>query len=211
MAKGRVRPTLARGIVRIPYRMLGRRAFALHDWIVARRLRKLAGQVDIVHTWPLGALRTLKVAAQMGIPTVLERPSAHTRFVYEAIQREHERLALPYGQREEFTPRDDVLALEEEEFDLADYLLCPSDFVVQTFLQRGFRRRNCFDISMGMTKQSTIQTRPRARVGRGLKVLFVGYSALYKGLALRARGVAQVSRSLLGFLCDCRHIHGRVR
>ena len=69
--KVRVRPTLARGKLRIPYRALGRRAFALHDWIVARRLRKLAGQVDIVHTWPSGALRTLKVAAQMGIPTVL--------------------------------------------------------------------------------------------------------------------------------------------
>lgn len=74
-----VRSTLARGGIRIPYKLLGsRRAFALHDAIVARRLRKLAGQVDIVHTWPLGALRTLKAARDLGIPTVLERPT-HTR------------------------------------------------------------------------------------------------------------------------------------
>src|SRR5271157_6554980 len=38
-AKVRVRPTLAWGKVRIPYKVLGsRRAFALHDYIVARRL-----------------------------------------------------------------------------------------------------------------------------------------------------------------------------
>ena len=39
------------------------RAVALHDRIVARRIEKLAGQIDIIHTWPLGALETLKTAA----------------------------------------------------------------------------------------------------------------------------------------------------
>jgi glycosyltransferase involved in cell wall biosynthesis len=180
--KVRVRPTLARGKIRIPYRVLGRRALALHDAIVARRLLRLAGQIDIVHTWPSGALRTLKVATQMGIPTVLERPSAHTRFVYEAIQSEHERLALPYAQKEEFTPSDDVLTLEEEEFNLADYLLCPSDFVVETFLQRGFAKEKLLRHQYGYDEAVCYpdgQTRPE---GRGLKVLFVGYSALIKGL-----------------------------
>jgi hypothetical protein len=57
-----VRPTLARGKLRLPYRLLGSfRTVALHDWIVARRLEKLVGQIDIVHTWPLGAVETLCV------------------------------------------------------------------------------------------------------------------------------------------------------
>src|SRR5579871_2173665 len=44
----RVKPTLARGDVRLPYRVLGRvRTLDLHDRIVARRLTKLAGQVDV--------------------------------------------------------------------------------------------------------------------------------------------------------------------
>src|SRR5437016_4011768 len=58
----RALPTLARGKLRIPYKALGSmRAFALHDYIVSRRLEKMAQQIDVVHTWPLGALRTLKV------------------------------------------------------------------------------------------------------------------------------------------------------
>ncbi len=61
----RVRSTLARGKLRIPYKLLGsNRAFALHDYIVSRRIEKLAGQIDIIHTWPLGARETLKTAAK---------------------------------------------------------------------------------------------------------------------------------------------------
>ncbi len=87
-ANVRVRQTLARGKARISYKLLGAmRACALHDYIVSRRLEKLAGQIDIVHTWPLGSLRTLRTAARLGIPTVLERPNAHTRFAYEVVQK----------------------------------------------------------------------------------------------------------------------------
>src|SRR5579864_9309407 len=48
-----VRPTLSRGKLRIPTKLLGRQRFgALHDWIVARRLKHLVGKIDIIHTWP---------------------------------------------------------------------------------------------------------------------------------------------------------------
>src|SRR5262245_37517097 len=83
-ASVRAQPTLAWGKLRVSYKLLGTmRACALHDWVVARRLEEIADQIDIVHTWPLGALQTLKTAARLGIPTVLERPNAHTRFAYE--------------------------------------------------------------------------------------------------------------------------------
>ena len=80
-----IKPTLARGRLRIPYKAIGsNRAFDWHDKIVARRLEKLAGEIDIVHTWPMGALETLKTANRLGIATVLERPNAHTRFAYRS-------------------------------------------------------------------------------------------------------------------------------
>src|ERR1700739_3091574 len=73
----KVLPTLAWGKLRIPYKLLGTmNACALHDLIVARRIERLAGQIDIIHTWPLGAVFTLRTAARLGIPTVLERPNA---------------------------------------------------------------------------------------------------------------------------------------
>src|SRR5215831_16933280 len=90
-----VQPTLARGRYRIPYRLLGRMgALSIHDRIVSRRLEKLRSHVDIVHTWPVGALATLKTAARLGIPTVLERPNAYTKFAYEVVQKECAHLGL---------------------------------------------------------------------------------------------------------------------
>ena len=134
----RVRPTLARGRWRIPYRALGDQALALHDRIVAARLPELAGQIDIVHTWPLGALETLRTARRLGIPTVLERPNAHTRFAYEVVAEECTRLGVTLPRNQEHAYNGARLAREEAEYELADGLLCPSDFVADTFRQRGF-------------------------------------------------------------------------
>ena len=104
-----IRPTLAYGKFRIPYRVLGtERACALHDWIVSQRLKRLAGKIDIVHAWPLGSLRTLRTAASLGIPTVLERPNAHTRFAYEVVQKECEKLGIVLPPGHEHAYKADV-------------------------------------------------------------------------------------------------------
>src|SRR5262249_24917387 len=55
--------TLAWNNFRIPYRLLGsRRSCMLHDFLVARKLPEFVGQIDVVHVWPLGGLRTIRVA-----------------------------------------------------------------------------------------------------------------------------------------------------
>ena len=138
----RVLPTLARGKFRLPYRLVGTtRAVAMHDRIVARRIEKLAGQIDIVHVWPTGALETLKTAARLGIPTVLERPNAHTRFAMEVVQKECDRLGVVLPPDHEHAYNAQKLPREEEEYRLARRLLCPSDFVVKTFLDEGYSER----------------------------------------------------------------------
>jgi glycosyltransferase involved in cell wall biosynthesis len=179
----RVRPTLARGKVRIPYKVLGSmRACALHDYIVSRRLEKMAGQVDIIHTWPLGALRTLKTAARLGIPTVLERPNAHTRFAYEVVQKECERLGVVLPPNHEHAFKEDVLIKEEAEYELADRLLCPSDFVARTFLDRGFAQEKIARHQYGFDEQIYHPDRELREERTGLTMLFVGGCAPRKGV-----------------------------
>ena len=104
------------------------RAVALHDRIVARRIEKLAGQIDIIHTWPLGALETLKTAAKLGIPTVLERPNAHTGFAMEVVQRECDRLGVTLPPDHEHAYNAEKLRKEEEEYGLADRSALPFGF-----------------------------------------------------------------------------------
>ena len=179
----KVEPTLARGKFRLPYKLLGsRRTLVLHDAIVARRLRKLEGKVDIVHTWPLGALRTLKAARELGIPTVLERPNANTRFAYEVVQRECERLgvALPPGHEHAYNA--DILRVEEEEYDLADGLLCPSDFVVKTFRDKGFEPGKLVRHTYGFDEKVYFPGRRTRPADAGVAMLFVGVCAVRKGV-----------------------------
>ena len=158
------------------------RAFSLHDYIVSQRLEKLVGQIDIVHTWPLGALRTLKTAARLGIPTVLERPNAHTRFAYEVVQKECERLGIVLPPDHEHSYKKDVLSKEEAEYELATRLLCPSDFVARSFLEHGFAHEKLARHQYGFDEQVYYPDPGPREEKAGLTMLFVGGCAPRKGV-----------------------------
>jgi glycosyltransferase involved in cell wall biosynthesis len=179
-----VHPTLARGKLRLPYKLLGRlKTLALHDRIVARRLERLAGKVDVVHVWPCGALETIKVAKRLGIPTVLERPNAHTRFCYEVVAAEHQRIGIqtPHG---DYKPSEAVLAREEAEFDACDFLLCASEFAAQSFLDRGFPEEKILRHRYGFDETEYFPASPLREPGKKFTALFVGVDAVRKGLHL---------------------------
>jgi glycosyltransferase involved in cell wall biosynthesis len=179
----KVHTTLARGKLRIPYKLIGSmRAFALHDYIVSRRIEKLADQIDIIHTWSQGALQTIETAARLGIPTVLERPNAHTRFAYEVVQQECERLGVALPPGHEHAYNEDVLRVEEAEFERADRLLCPSEFVVQTFLDRGFARNRLLRHIYGFDEKTYFPDKQPRDNKSGLTMLFVGVCAVRKGV-----------------------------
>ena len=179
----RVCTTLAWHKLRLPYKLLGsRRACALHDWLVARKLRNLAGKVDVIHVWPLAALRTIRAAKQLGIRTFLERPNAHTRFAYERVQTECRRLGVSMPAHHEHAYNPAVLEREELEYKLTDYLLCPSDFVARTFQEEGFPPEKLMRHQYGYDRELYYpDSRPPER-DQGLNVLFVGGCAPRKGL-----------------------------
>ena len=178
-----VSPTLEVGRARLPYRIVGTsRAVALHDRIVARRLPKLVGKIDIIHTWPTGALETLKTAARLGIPTVLERPNAHTRFAMEIVQKECDRLGVTLPPDHEHAYDRRKLAREEAEYDLATRLLCPSDFVVRTFLDLGFPKEKLARHIYAYDEKRYYPSAEPRDPKRGLTMLFVGVCAVRKGV-----------------------------
>jgi len=179
----KVHTTLARGKLRIPYKLIGNtRALALHDYLVSRQLEKIADEIDIIHTWPMGALRTLAVAARLGIPTVLERCNAHTRFATEIVKKECERLGIIMPPRHEHAENPEKLRIEEAEYRLADRLLCPSDFVVRTFLEENFPAEKLARHQYGFDEKAYRPSDDPRTPGRGLTMLFVGGCAPRKGL-----------------------------
>ena len=179
-----VRTTLSRGKYRIPYKLLGvTNASRLHDHIVARRLEKMVGQIDIVHCWPRGALETLRTAKRLGIPTVLERPNAHTRYCYEVVAKECSRIGMSLPHRE-YRHDERALRLEESEFAAADRLLCPAAFPEQSFLNLGFPAeklaRHAYGFDDNKYFPDVAPRNPQAK----FSALFVGVDPVRKGLHL---------------------------
>jgi glycosyltransferase involved in cell wall biosynthesis len=137
-----LKETLVFGGIKLPIKLVGlKRATELHDRIVAENLLRIhdKNRIDIVHCWPSGALKTLKMARKLGIKTVLERPSAHTGYVFKVNKDEYKRLGIKMKKSHYAAFDERKLAREESEFAVADRLLCPSEFVVKTFLEKGFQ------------------------------------------------------------------------
>jgi D-inositol-3-phosphate glycosyltransferase len=179
----KVMPTLARGPIRIPYKLVGMvRACEIHDAIVARRLRRMAKKIDIVHAWPVGSLRTLETAKKLGIPTVLERPNANTRFAYEVVRDECERIGVPLPKGHEHEYNEEILEIEEAEYAAASKLLCPSEFVVKTFVDKGFSHDKLLRHIYGYDQNRFYPNSTENGASRGLRVIFVGVCAVRKGL-----------------------------
>ena len=182
-----VQETLRRFGVAIPQSLLGvERALALHDWIVARRLERLQGSVDLIHCWPDASLRTLQVARRLGIPSVLERPCAHTAFAYDIVNAECRREGIRLPQNHCHALRPKRLAHEEREYEWADALLCPSDFVVRTLREREIplaklqRHQYGYDPALFSPNGSA-----RRREGRPLSMIFVGRCSRERGCSMR--------------------------
>jgi glycosyltransferase involved in cell wall biosynthesis len=192
--------TLARGRFRIPYKLIGRlQALSLHDKIVARNLPKLAERIDIVHLWPCGALETLRAAKRLGIPTVLERPNAHTRYAYEVVNNECRRIGVALPKGHEYEHNDYILRREEKEFDLADFLLCPSEFVATTFRERDFPAAKLLRHQYGFDERNFYPRAEPPSAEHKFTMLFAGQGAVRKGVhfaieAWRNSGAARNGR-----------------
>jgi glycosyltransferase involved in cell wall biosynthesis len=179
----RVKTTLARGPIRIPYKLLGKmRALALHDSIIARSLCALGGSIDLVHTWPAAGLKTINAATQAGMISLTERPNAHTRFAFNVVRQEFDRLGLKLPSTDEYFFRDDLLSKEEEEYQAADYILCPSDFVVKTFVEQGIPKSKLLRHTYGFDDAVHYPDTGPRDPNRPFTALFAGVCAVRKGL-----------------------------
>jgi glycosyltransferase involved in cell wall biosynthesis len=184
-----VKTTLSFGKLRVPYKVIGRDlACHWHDVATSMWLNAHHREVDVVHGWPLGSLRTIRTAKRHGIPVVLERPNAHTAYAYEEVERENRDvgIVLPGNHDHEVDPKR--LALEETEYAEADYLLCPSDFVAKTFLDRGFEQSKLVRHQYGYDFSRFSPQPVNGAAHDGLVMIYAGVVEPRKGLhhALKA-------------------------
>lgn len=87
--------------------------------------------VDIFVAWSGSSLEAIIKAKKMGIKVVLERGSTHHSYQMQILQEE----SAIYGF--EFTPDYYIWERDLLEYELADYISIPSNFVKKTFIEHG--------------------------------------------------------------------------
>jgi glycosyltransferase involved in cell wall biosynthesis len=176
-----VRQTFAVGKRRFPRRLIGlERSYRIHDAVVARHIRRHPGTYDAVHSWS-GCVQILDAARRVNLPSFREVCNAHTAdsFAAAAHASAVTGVALPKG----YAGHHDELHLrrEEIEFENADHLLTPSDYVAESFRTKGFPEERLSRHSYGYDP-ARFYSEGRPAADRPFTAIYVGRVEPLKGL-----------------------------
>jgi glycosyltransferase involved in cell wall biosynthesis len=168
--------------------------FRIND-LFARAAARHLGDPDLVHAWSGTAEPSLLAARKRGIATVLERSSSHMLEQCRLLRNEYSRLGL----RWEETPSP-VVERELREYELADQVFVPSQFVWRTFAKAGFSERRLFRNGFGV---DVAQFCPGPRRDAVFRVIFAGSLSVRKGIhhlvaAFRHAGIPGSELLLVG-------------
>src|SRR5215216_4314978 len=119
------------------------------DWIASRQLA--TGRYDLFHSWSGDCLRSLQIAKQLHIPSIVEIPTWHRDGGKQKIHPEKPAITGDVSRLERWKNR---LLLQRKrfvrEYELADLLLVLSDKAAHTFRVRGFSDEKLFYLPRGV-------------------------------------------------------------
>lgn len=149
------------------------------DAAVARRLNDSQDPPEVVYAYEDGALEQFRAASRMAVRRIYDLPIAYWEFGHRLLREEAER--YPAWEPTLLSTRDSAGKLERktEELQMADGVICPSDFVYESLPVETRRAKACIISPFG----SPAVRSSRAPAGPKLRVLFAGAMTQRKGLA----------------------------
>lgn len=172
---------------------------ALHKWYhdkyqtnawfessVAKKLQKNK-TARVFIGWSGMSLQALRQARKQGMITVLERGSSHICFQNNILQEEY----LKFGKNFEIDKR--VIEKELKEYEEADYISVPSDFVKQTFAAYGVNENKIVVNAYGASTHFATVEAPAAGKKDKFIVVYLGTLSIRKGLIYLFKALQQLS------------------
>lgn len=164
------------------------------SWWASRRFdawsARHLGSPDVVLSWAWSARRTFETARSRGIRCVLEECGSANAHQERILAEEYARLRL--RRRRVLPPA--VIENERRECELADIILCPSDYVADSFAIYGVPREKCVVIPYAADPSRF--ARPKIPSPDGLlRILYVGSVGPRKGLVYLLEALRSLPRS----------------
>jgi glycosyltransferase involved in cell wall biosynthesis len=143
----------------------------LYSWLAAKKV----SNGNILHSWMGYSKLAIREAKKRGMISIVECASSHPALQREILKEEYSKF-----------PTDSTVATDEQinrldtELREADYITIPSDFVEQSFIERGFPKEKLIKIPFGadINKYSTLKKKRSNK----FTVIFVGAIHFRKGL-----------------------------
>jgi glycosyltransferase involved in cell wall biosynthesis len=152
------------------------------DGRVASRLRKVGGY-HLVYAYEDAALQGFRAAGDRGLKRVYDLPIAYwettQRLLGEEAQRYPEWEPTLGGTRDS----EEKLSRKTQELELAELVICPSAFVLESLPTRARTEKRCLVVPFGSPTVDLKANAPRENVRSPLRLLFAGALTQRKGLA----------------------------
>lgn len=174
-----VKQNIGTGIFHIPLRVLGpMMGPRLHDLQVSLYLRTTRKPIDLFHGWPLGSEKSLTAASSKGIVTILENCNSHIERIEGLLRKEYSSLGM--SRTHHVVGNRDWINRQKREYEVADFLACPSDFVRYSFLERAFPSEKLLQTQYGFD-ESVITFGEQEQISN-FRAIFIAHGEPRKGL-----------------------------
>ena len=122
-------------------------------------------------------LTTGRYAKRNGVVTVVEAVNSHVEFQEDILEEEHQKLGIPW---KPFPGREKTRRLKE--YEEAEYILLPSEFVRRSFIAKGFPEGKLLKVPYGFAMSSNAVHLKHTDLKQTFTVLFVGSLSVRKGI-----------------------------
>lgn len=149
------------------------RRAVLYDWLVSNQLKKYQNY-KIFIGWSSMSLLSAQQAKKDGKIVLIERGSSHILTQNILLKEEYKRFGI------EFNIDERIIKRELKEYDIADYIVIPSDFVYKSFIANGISADKLFKNPYGVS--SYFRTDNFKVFNHKFRILYLGGLNIRKGL-----------------------------
>ncbi len=159
--------------------------YLVHELFDRQAARRLPKNPELVVGWSSYALHTLRRARELGAKTVLEHGSSHIVYQDEILRQEYQRL----GVKSLDLAHPKIIAKELMEYQEADFIAIPSQFVKETFLNQGVPEAKLLHVPYGVNLSNFY---PVPKTDKVFRVIHCGNLSLRKGVHYLLQAFAEL-------------------
>ena len=164
----------------------------LFDWWVAHKLKKNPN-FDVFIGWSGMSLHSIRQVKKMGKIAIVERGSSHILFQNEILKKEYAKHGIT------FSINQKVIDKELKEYEEADYISIPSNFVKSTFIEKEFNESKLLLNQYGVNVSNFGKELVIKSQNDNLKLLYLGSLSFAKGIPYLFEALKDIKNSFQNF------------